>query len=210
MQHRHGVYCLIYELKSFLLPASRMEWWISPLVEDRWVLHLVEEEKCGRITLPKGPGECWECSQATCCTPRWEMRPFHPLPGGCLGGWLWVARNHPAEQRDLVLARKIRYAEKHHRLPTFPWQNGPRKHGCGFDSAFLSHHPLQDAKCRFAFLSCCDTCVCWSLEVSLLTSWTLFQDLLTFTISAWAGQIIHEYMLTFLNQFALASATTPV
>ncbi|KAJ7414673.1 hypothetical protein WISP_82290 [Willisornis vidua] len=39
------------------------------------------------------------------------MCPFHPTAGGSLRGQLWTVRTHPAEQGDVMLAWKIRYAE---------------------------------------------------------------------------------------------------
>lgn len=100
----NAVRCLIFLLKSFLLPASRLARWIgSLLVEHGQVLCLVEEGSCGSVPLPKGAGRHQERSQMPmCCLLGWEMCPFHLVAGsGLLGATL-------LKKRDLVPARKIR------------------------------------------------------------------------------------------------------
>lgn len=97
-----------------------------------------------------------------CCASRWEMCPFHPAAGGCLGGRLWAAGNHPAEQRDLVLARKVRYAES--TTDCQPSLGGMAPENVDVDLTVLfspitlfGGFPLVSS---LAFLSHCDTSVC--------------------------------------------------
>lgn len=98
----------------------------------------------------------------TCCTPRWEMCPFHLVASGCLGGRIWTARIHPAEQRDLVPARKIRYAESTTDCQPSLGRMAPENVDVDLTALFspitlFGGFPSVN---RLAFLSHCDTCVC--------------------------------------------------
>lgn len=171
-----------------------------------------------------GGGKVWECHLAKGC--RWALGTF-PDPraarpeGKCAPFTWWLVAAAGAGSRlpgttlpnkatlcwqggsDMLKAPQIAnvpLAEWHQKMWMWIWLRFslPLRSFWGFlQSAGLNFFPVV----IHVFAA--------RLEVSLPASWTLFLDLLTFTISAWAGEIIHEYMLTFLNQFALAS-TTPV
>lgn len=89
----------------------------------------------------------------------WEMCPFHPVAGGCLGGQLWAAGNHPAEP---CAGKEDQICWKHHRLEPYLGGVAPEK----VDAHLMELFPLIillsgfPSVSRLVLLSCCGTCAC--------------------------------------------------